>query len=101
MAGREPAGTEQADTGNYCASAACPVCGAAMEAYKTVSFDGTKILWIGTCPECGADVEGETLEKVHGLRCDTGAGGGACRAAARYRPDVVCADWPGLRINTS
>jgi hypothetical protein len=45
-----------------------------MEVYKTVSFEGSEVLSIGTCPECGAEVEGETPEKVRGLREDAGVG---------------------------
>jgi hypothetical protein len=47
-------GTEHADAYTGCESATCPVCGTAMEVYRTISFDG-------------AEVEGETPEKVRGL----------------------------------
>jgi hypothetical protein len=68
-------GTEHADTCTGCESAACLVCEAAMEVYRTVSFEGTETLWVGTCPECGAEVGGETPEKVHGPGGDAGGRG--------------------------
>jgi endogenous inhibitor of DNA gyrase (YacG/DUF329 family) len=74
MRGSNTGGTEHADTYADCESAACPACGTAMEVYKTVSFEGSEVLSIGTCPECGAEVEGETPEKVRGLREDAGVG---------------------------
>lgn len=41
-----------------------PICKAAMEVYQSVSFDRDQSLWWSVCPECGAEVEGETPEKV-------------------------------------
>jgi hypothetical protein len=43
--------TGEASAGEGYVSSACPVCGANVELYESVSFDRTDSLWIGTCPE--------------------------------------------------
>ncbi len=55
-----------------------------MEVYQTISFDDTEVLWVGTCAECGAKVEGETPEQVRDLRA--GAGREVCHAATEPNP---------------